>query len=348
MESLNQRKRKSKGKWFMNAKKAKYAICPGQKGFLVFCNKFEREAIKEARVLFDEYEPKFVDKAIDENEEIEISDNGDESPDEFDAAEAEQKELKETKQDDKEKFKLLNTGVQNVLYFKTRLNDSLKFSMQIMDDILASKEQKTRYLMRLVPVQATCKAHESNVKEALQKLLKSQLQGTSKSFCVVFKARCNQEFKKETVISIVSDLMKEFCPNSKVEYKKPDIVVMVELMKSNCCLALLPDYFGKYRKYNLIELSKEKVEKAKEAEDNGKNVNDEVIKTEEKSSDEKKSSNEQGASNEQEAPNDSETVNKNEANSETSASNENEANSETCALDESKATNEIKGDETTT
>jgi len=51
METLNQRKRKAKGKWFGNSKKAKYSICPGQRGFLLFCNNREREAIKEARVL---------------------------------------------------------------------------------------------------------------------------------------------------------------------------------------------------------------------------------------------------------------------------------------------------------
>ena len=55
MATLNERKRKGKGKFFMNAKKAKYAICPGQRGFLGYCNKFERESIKEARILFDEY-----------------------------------------------------------------------------------------------------------------------------------------------------------------------------------------------------------------------------------------------------------------------------------------------------
>ena len=87
-ESLNQRKRKSKGKFFMNAKKAKYSICPDQRGFLGFCNKFEKEAIKEARILFDEY----LLKVNDENEDNSKSD--DSEVDEFDAADAEQEEIK--------------------------------------------------------------------------------------------------------------------------------------------------------------------------------------------------------------------------------------------------------------
>ena len=87
MASLNERKRKGKGKFFMNAKKAKYAICPGQRGFLGYCNKFERESIKEARILFDEYSLK-INKEQDEekSDESEV--------DEFDAADAEQEEMK--------------------------------------------------------------------------------------------------------------------------------------------------------------------------------------------------------------------------------------------------------------
>ena len=90
--------------------------------------------------------------------------------------------------------------------------------------------------MRLVPIQITCKAHEENVTESLRKLVENQLKGQNKSYCVVFKARCNQDFTKDTAIKIVGDLMKEFCPEAKVAYKTPDIVVMVEVMKSHCCL----------------------------------------------------------------------------------------------------------------
>ena len=91
-DSLNQRKRKGKGKFFMNAKKAKYSICPDQRGFLGFCNKFEKEAIKEARILFDEY----LLKVNDENEDNSKSD--DSEIDEFDAADAEQEEIRKQSQ----------------------------------------------------------------------------------------------------------------------------------------------------------------------------------------------------------------------------------------------------------
>ena len=77
-----------------------------------------------------------------------------------------------------------------------------------------------------------------------------------KTYCVVFKSRCNHDFKKEMTYKIVGDIIKELSPESKVEYKTPDFVIMVEVMKSNCCLAVLPKYFDTYKKCNLIELSK--------------------------------------------------------------------------------------------
>merc|ERR1740122_590038 len=71
--------------------------------------------------------------------------------------------------------------------------------------------------------------------------------------------------KKEMTYKIVGEIIKELSPESKVEYKTPDFVIMVEVMKSNCCLAVLPKYFDTYKKCNLIELSKlKKVSSEKE------------------------------------------------------------------------------------
>jgi len=251
MATLNERKRKGKGKFFMNAKKAKYAICPGQRGFLGYCNKFERESIKEARILFDEYSLK-----INKDQDEEKSDESE--VDEFDAADAEQEEMKKQSEQEVDSFQLMNSGVQNVLFFKTKMKDPVKFSQIIMDDIISNGEQKTRFLMRLVPIEATCKAHEQNVTEAMKKLLQKHFskENPVKTYCVVFKSRCNHDFKKEMTYKIVGDIIKELSPESKVEYKTPDFVIMVEVMKSNCCLAVLPKYFDTYKKCNLIELSK--------------------------------------------------------------------------------------------
>ena len=74
------------------------------------------------------------------------------------------------------------------------------------------------------------------------------------TYCVVFKARLNNNFFKQHAIDIVGDIMKELCPDAKVEYKNPDLAVIFEVMKGHCCLSVLPNYYG-YKKYNLIELA---------------------------------------------------------------------------------------------
>ena len=273
MESLNQRKRKAKGKWFGNSKKAKYAICPGQKGFLVFCNNREREAIKEARILFDEFMTKTKVEEVSDDENLQKSE------DEFDAVEAEKAQMDHDKSEAGEKFKLMNTGVQNVLFFKARIHDPVSFAKAIMDEIIESKEQKTRFLLRLIPIEATTKAYKENISEAVKKLLIPHFDGKELSYCVVFKSRCNKDFSKEVAYKIVGDIMKEISPNSKVEFKTPDFVVMVEVMKGNCCIGVLPDYFSTYKKYNLIELASLKVKETAQNEnsqekDADKNTNE--------------------------------------------------------------------------
>ena len=51
-----------------------------------------------------------------------------------------------------DQFKLLNSGVDNVLFFKTKLKDPVKLSLNIMDDIISCGEQKTKFLLRFVPI----------------------------------------------------------------------------------------------------------------------------------------------------------------------------------------------------
>ena len=56
MSETNVNKRKAKGKWHQQyAKKRKFSLCPDLKGFLLFCNCKERETIREAYVLLNQF-----------------------------------------------------------------------------------------------------------------------------------------------------------------------------------------------------------------------------------------------------------------------------------------------------
>ncbi len=240
----------------------------------MFCNNREREAIREAKSLFDQYGPAIekiesteadADGQIeDENLEQgqEHSENSDNESDvDIDAAlENEKKQLdEEAKQKvaSGEKFQLLQTGVQNVLFFKSRLKSPLRLVLAVIKDIELSGSQKTRFLLRLVPVDATCKAFEENVKDTCGKILPKYFnQESSPSYSILFKSRLNQSFAKEDAYKLIGGLIREMSPRSKVEFKAPDVVIVIEVMKGNCCIGVLPDYY-KHKKYNLVELGKE-------------------------------------------------------------------------------------------
>ena len=243
----------------------------------MFCNNKEKEAIKEARILFDEYLPMFSDDTteIDEEEVKEENQESQESGDDFDEAESEVKEMKETKEKD-DICKLMNSGVQNVMFFKTKLKDPVGFTLSILNDIQETKQQKTRFLMRFIPIEATCKAHKENFEISAKKLLAKHFENISevKTYSVVFKARCNNDFTKDLAIKICGEVIKELDKESKakVEYKNPDLVIMVEVMKGNICLGILPKYFN-YKKYNLIELANvTKATETKQDESSDRNV----------------------------------------------------------------------------
>ena len=44
---------------------------------------------------------------------------------------------------------------------------------------------------------------------------------------------------------------------ARVDYKSPDLVVVMEVMKAYCCLAVIPRYFA-LKKFNVIEIAQAK------------------------------------------------------------------------------------------
>ena len=50
-------------------------------------------------------------------------------------------------------------------------------------------------------------------------------------------------------------------PENKVDLTNPELTIIVEVIKTVCCLSVVPDY-ALYRKYNLQEVVKEDTPKA--------------------------------------------------------------------------------------
>jgi len=278
-------KRKAKNKqWYKGQKKRKFSLCPDIKGFLLFCNHKEKEAIREAYNLLNEYADKLQLTAISgskpETEQPEV-DNDD---DDLDAQlEKEKSALKaEQSADESEKrFQVVESGAQNVLFIRTTVPDPVRIVTDILDDIRATGQQRTRHLIRLIPIGITCKAYEANVKAAVETLVFAKAtenedddkKAVTTTYQVLFKARCNQNLFKEDVIRIVKQCVPE---SYKPDLKNPDVCFVFEVIKSNCCVGILPNYFA-YKKYNLIELAQTNSKESTATNDNEPANNQETV-----------------------------------------------------------------------
>lgn len=243
-------KRKAKNKqWFKGQKKRKFSLCPDIKGFLCFCNYREKEAIREAYNILNQHyeEVENTAAAVREDEEEDIDAQ----------LEKEKSELAKEAGESEEgrRFQVVESGVNNVLFIRTQVPDPLALVTKVLEGIRDSRKQVTRHLIRMLPVQATCKAYEQNVRPAVQTLVDEFVaarKSETTKYQVLFKARMNQNLFKEDALKVVQDIVKD--KGFKPDLKSPDVCFVFEVLKSNCCISILPNYF-ELKKYNLIELA---------------------------------------------------------------------------------------------
>jgi len=166
---------------------------------------------------------------------------------------------KEEGSEELRRFQVVESGVNNVLFIRTQVADPLALVTKILEGIRQSGKQVTRHLIRMLPVQATCKAYEQNVRPAVLTLVdefvRARPEGTDTTkYQVLFKARMNQNLFKEDALKVVQDAVKD--KGFKADLKSPDVCFVFEVLKSNCCISILPNYF-ELKKYNLIELAQQ-------------------------------------------------------------------------------------------
>lgn len=165
------------------------------------------------------------------------------------------------------RFQQVECGAKNCIFINTTLEDPLKLSLAIMDNILETQKQRTKKLLRMIPVQKTCKAFPKDIESALETLAKSYFEKESKTYCIVYKIRNNSSIKRENLTQTLIDVLQAANSANAPDLKTPEVVINVEVIKNVCCLSILPGYFTPYCKYNLVGIAnknKEQEEKQKE------------------------------------------------------------------------------------
>lgn len=105
------------------------------------------------------------------------------------------------------------------------------------------------HVVRMLPVQATCAAQPKAIVAAATPLL-AALRGSEGSYAVQWKRRCNSGVDKMEVINGLAAAVLELAPKARVDLTRPDTALLVEVLRTVCCVSVLPAWV-RHQGYNL-------------------------------------------------------------------------------------------------
>lgn len=239
-------KTKQKRSYFKQAQRnsKQHALEPDLKGFLCSCNNREKECIREAYNLLNRYANVLFEKT--QSAEIQDASNQGDIEDSL----AEEIVNLKTQHQNVRRFQVVESGAKNFLFIRTTLDDPVTLAEKIMCDIYDSKQMQTRFLLRLIPVETTCKAYVKDIQNAIEPILVKYFKDEPCTFSVIFNHRNNNSLSKDEVIKVVADKVMLLNPDHKVNLKDAERSIIIEVIRNIALLSVVPNFF-KYKKYNL-------------------------------------------------------------------------------------------------
>jgi len=249
MSDRNSAKRKAKDKAFYirSAKQQKNSLkelSPGMKGFMCTSNR-EKDSVREAYNILNEFGDIIYGSEAPKMKKVEDLEIEDELA-------AEIAELKKQAQPSERRFQSVATGVKGCVFIKTTVDDPVKVVNAVMENIETKHEKKSRFLLRMIPIQATCKPIPEEILKTAETLAEEHMEGY-KSFSIIFKAR-NNKVDRENVIHPLADIVAKKYPDIKVDLDHAEVSIVIEVLRKTCCIGIVPNYHGR-SKYNLVELA---------------------------------------------------------------------------------------------
>lgn len=178
------------------------------------------------------------------------------------ALETEMAELREQKKTPR--FKIVGDAMGGMAFIEMRKDEEgeegptpTELTLAIVRDVAANKESKSRYIMRMLPVETVAFASKEEILKALEPFLKKNFPTAEDpstiepiKYAVLFEARQNNSVKRMEVIDAIANSIPK--PH-KVDINNADKTIMVQINRGNCLIAVLEDY-PKLAKYNLHTL----------------------------------------------------------------------------------------------
>lgn len=260
-----QNKRK-KSNYYTQKKRKEHVLEAGLKGFLCTCNFREKECVKESYYLLNLYADILNEKINSSTVPDMVKDSA--AHDAEDIADDLSKEICSLKNKELKRFQAVDSGAKNVVFIKTTIDNPVQLVSEIINDIISTKQQKTRYLHRLLPIEVICKANVADIKVSMDTLICKYFSGDPKSYAIIFNCRNNSQMNRDEIISEIANLIASKNSKHVVNLKNAELSVMVEIIRGICMLSVVPDYM-KYKKYNLIQLADSVSAPAEETRVNG-------------------------------------------------------------------------------
>ncbi|XP_077292770.1 THUMP domain-containing protein 1 homolog [Arctopsyche grandis] len=272
------------GGWWGAGKKRHFQqLEVGARGFFCTCNFQEKNCIKEAYNLLNEFAP--ADPAVNQTAtpnptptptptSIPAPKVDDECEDPSEMLHQQIAEIKAEEHRPK-RFYSLTTNVNNCIFIQANVEDPVVLGHTIAKHIADTKIQKSRFLLRLVPIEVTCSVTLTDIINSAGKLFDKHFLCEPTTFSIVFNRRYNNSVSRDIIIKELADLVTSKNCNHKADLTNPKLAIIVEVLKGVCMMSVLPDYH-KLKKYNLIELcsSPDKDNANKQANDDSVTITD--------------------------------------------------------------------------
>lgn len=256
---------RKKKKFYFRKRRNKYFLEPGFRGFFCTCNFREKDCVKEMYNLLNEYAGKLYPE-----EEVtsarpasaEPEDRTDtESDNETDIGDMLKQEVESMRKSSQsslrhKRFQVVETGASNCIFIKTNLPSPEELTNAIIKDLSTTKVQKTRHVLRLLPIMATCKANLPDIMECAGKLFDKYFLKKPSTFAVIFNKRFNSSASRELIIKELAEMIVLKNGENKADLKNPGLCIIVEIIKGICLLSVVDNYYS-FKKYNLHEICKE-------------------------------------------------------------------------------------------
>lgn len=244
----------------------------------------DRRAVDEARVLFEEaYARMGKSDLLHSSQTTKGDDGGGGGGEEAGAAAAKPSvdallaaEVAEIKDVKKALFRWHDTGVPNTIYVNFPAGDGLpspsEVAANVVDHVRSTKQLPARFLVKMLPIEATCFVGIDEIKKLAGKFLPQHFAADAaegSSFAVEMERRACSNLDHMEIVDAFAKAVP--CPPFKVNLREPDRTILVQLVRNVCAVAVAPRYKELFR-YNLRVAAEpeDKEDKDKEGKDKEK------------------------------------------------------------------------------